>query len=128
MYLVRLFSEGTINLMKLSEKITRYFGDGKHRMHFLTLRFADKDEERNHNEVELLKSLPVMRIALAGAIAIYAIFSVLDYFAIPEIFEIAWIIRFIIVCPIFLAAALLTLHPVASKYAQYTFAFCMFMA
>jgi signal transduction histidine kinase len=114
--------------MKLSDKITRYYGQGKFRINFLTLRFADSEEERNHNEVELAKALPVIRLALVGAIFIYAAFALLDAIAIPEVLAEAWFIRFGIICPIFLLAAISTFHKTAVKFSQPISALCMFFS
>lgn len=114
--------------MHLLEALQNKFGFINLPISVITLRFKDKAEETRHTATELEKALPVMRVALAGAIAIYALFGILDYFVIPEIITMAWVIRYVIVCPIFLIAALSTLHPVLSKYAQMSFAFCMFSA
>ncbi|MEH6403248.1 MAG: HAMP domain-containing sensor histidine kinase [Sneathiella sp.] len=114
--------------MVFSEKLLHKFGFIELPINKFTLRFFDKEVESRHIEAELEKALPVIRLALAGGIAIYALFAILDYFIIPEAHVIAWIIRFGLVCPIFLLVALSTLHPTLSKYAQPLFAFCMFSA
>ncbi|OUR80004.1 hypothetical protein A9Q83_02220 [Alphaproteobacteria bacterium 46_93_T64] len=112
--------------MGISEIILRKFGFIELPINIFTLRFFDRDAEARHTEIELNKALPVIRIALAGGFLIYAIFGILDYYIIPEIYEIAWTIRFAIVGPIFLLTAASTFHPVLSRYAQPLFAFCMF--
>lgn len=112
--------------MVFSEKLLHKFGFIELPINKFTLRFFDREVESRHTQTELEKALPVIRLALAGGITIYGLFGILDYFIIPEIYVIAWIIRFGLVCPIFLLVALSTLHPVLSKYAQPLFAFCMF--
>jgi len=112
--------------MGISELIQRKFGFDELPINIFTLRFDDGEAEARHTEIELNKALPVIRIALAGGFLIYALFGILDYYIIPEIYEIAWIIRFAIVGPIFLLTAISTFHPVLSRYAQPLFAFCMF--
>ncbi|WP_169544183.1 sensor histidine kinase [Sneathiella aquimaris] len=106
-------------------KLADYYGSGKTRMNFFTLRFSDVTEEKNHHEVELVKALPIMRLALFGAVFIYAAFSFLDAYAIPEIFFEALVIRFGIVVPIFLAAAFATFIPRLWPFSQVIAAACM---
>jgi len=112
--------------MGFSEKLLHKFGFIELPINKFTLRFFDKEVESRHTETELQKALPMIRLALAGGVVIYALFGILDYFIIPEIHTIAWVIRFGLICPIFLLVALSTLHPKLSKYAQPLFAFCMF--
>ncbi|MEH6495110.1 MAG: ATP-binding protein [Pseudomonas marincola] len=112
--------------MGISELIQRRFGFDELPINLLTLRFRDGEAEARHTEIELNKALPVIRVALTGGFLIFALFGILDYYVIPEIYEIAWSIRFGIVGPIFLFTALSTFHPVLSRFAQPLFALCMF--
>lgn len=114
--------------MTTSKRIAEHFGFGDFIINIFTLRFADRDEERRHNETELAKALPVMRLAVLGGILIFLAFGVLDYFVIPEILMEAWIIRFAIVCPIFIITVLATYHPVFSRYSPLMLGLCMFSA
>jgi len=114
--------------MGIFKILRRKFGFIDLPINLFTLQFFDKDVEARHSENELNKALPVIRIALAAGFTIYALFGILDYYIIPEIRNLAWTIRFGIVGPIFLAAALSTLHPVLYRYGQLAFAFCMLSA
>ncbi|GLQ07870.1 sensor histidine kinase [Sneathiella chinensis] len=111
-----------------ANKIAEYFGEGKFRINALTLRFADRKEEASYHHSELQKALPIMRLALFGAIIIYAAFAILDAYIIPEALAAAWFIRFAIVVPIFFLAAIATYSPVLGKHAHPIGAFCMFVS
>lgn len=111
-----------------TDRLADYFGSGKTKMNYFTLRFADREEERKHHEAELSKALPIMRLALIGAVFIYIAFGFLDPFVIPEVLFEARVIRFGIVVPIFIAAAFSTFMPATSRYAQPIAAFCMLVS
>ncbi|MEP3248259.1 MAG: HAMP domain-containing sensor histidine kinase [Sneathiella sp.] len=108
-----------------TDRLADYYGSGKTKMNVFTLRFADGEEERKHHEAELTKALPIMRLALLGAVLIYIAFSFLDAYVIPEVLFEAYVIRFGIVVPIFIAAAVSTFLPLTSRLAQPIAAVCM---
>lgn len=114
--------------MTISKRIADHFGFGDFNISIFTLRFADRDEERRHNENEIAKALPVMRLAVAAGILIFLAFGVLDYFVVPEILTEAWIIRFAIVCPIFLFTVIATYNSTLSRYSPILLGLCMFSA
>ena len=84
------------------ERIANHFGDGKFKIDMYSLHFKEKDVEKLHNALELKKALPVIRLSLTGAVLIYAIFAILDIYAIPEVVYEAWAIRFLIICQYFI--------------------------
>ncbi len=90
-----------------------------------SLRFVDRDVEGAYNDAAIGRSLVVMRLSLFSAVVIYGCFSVLDYYVIPEVFEIALFIRFCIALPIFLITFALTYTKYYSIVAQPGAAFCM---
>lgn len=112
--------------MTISQRIAEHFGFGDFTINLFSLRFTDRDEERRHNQSELKKSLPVMRLALGAALPLYMAFAILDYYSVPEVFSEAMFLRFGIAAPILLISIFLTFSSVASRYAQAIFAFCMF--
>jgi signal transduction histidine kinase len=84
----------------------------------LSLTFADEAVERRFIVENLTRSLPVVRLFLLAAAALYGAFGVLDAFIIPEIRTTAWLIRYGGVCPFLLAVILLTYTPAFPRLAQ----------
>ena len=66
---------------------------------FTTLRFLDDVLERDFCSDYCTKSLKHVRLAMAFGRLLYAAFGILDVYIIPEAKDIAWFIRFAIVCP-----------------------------
>jgi class 3 adenylate cyclase len=58
------------------------------------------------------------RIALALGVVLYALFGILDFYAVPLSKEIVWIIRYAIVCPIFLGTLIMSYIKPLEKYTQ----------
>ncbi|MCC3303616.1 sensor histidine kinase [Sneathiella sp. HT1-7] len=106
-------------------RIAKHFGDGKFKIDIFSLHFKEKEVEKLHNALELEKALPVMRLSLAGAVLIYVTFALLDAYAIPEVLYEAWAIRFLIICPIFILAAVATFWAPTKPYAQPISAVCV---
>jgi peptidoglycan/LPS O-acetylase OafA/YrhL len=75
-----------------------------------------------------LRSLAFIRFALILAIVLYAAFGVLDLFIVPDEAASIWIVRYAIVCPVFLAALGLTFthwfEPVAQPVLSALAALC----
>ncbi len=90
-----------------------------------SLRFIDREVESDYNDAAVGRSLVVMRLSLLSAVVIYACFSILDYYAIPEVFETAFFIRFCVAIPIFLITFFLTYTRYYVTVAQPGAAFCM---
>jgi two-component system, cell cycle sensor histidine kinase PleC len=79
-----------------------------YRIRPFSLRFADERVEERFIPTHLVRALPIIRIFLLAAAALYASFGVLDMYAIPHTLTEAWLIRYAGVCPILLAAVGLT--------------------
>ncbi|MAL78938.1 MAG: hypothetical protein CMN55_07460 [Sneathiella sp.] len=90
-----------------------------------SLRFVDHEVESAYNDTAIARSIGVMRLSLLSAIIIYAAFSILDFYAIPEVFKEAAIIRFCFAIPIFLIVFGLTYTKYYAIFAQPGAAFCM---
>lgn len=90
-----------------------------------SLRFVDRSVESDYNDAAIARSLAVMRLSLLSAVIIYACFSILDYYVIPEVFEAALLIRFCVAIPIFLITLFLTYTKYYAVVAQPGAAFCM---
>jgi class 3 adenylate cyclase len=91
------------------------------------LRFPP-DLEAAFTEDHFLRSLAFIRFALILAIVLYAAFGVLDLFIVPGEAASIWIVRYAIVCPVFLAALVLTFthwfEPVAQPVLSALAALC----
>ena len=74
---------------------------------FGRLRFAD-GLERAYSDSYLPQALPRLRFALALAVALFAVFGILDAFIVPEEAPWVWFIRYALVCPLGLAVLGLT--------------------
>jgi signal transduction histidine kinase len=94
----------------------------------LTLAFKDEALERRFVVENLLRSLPVVRLFLLAAAALYAVFGILDAQVIPEIRTTAWLIRYALVCPLMLGVLLLTYTPAFTRFAQPALAASMLSA
>src|SRR5262249_3652357 len=64
------------------------------------------------------KSLVSARVALAMSILLVGGFGVLDYWALPDTFVAAWVIRYLILCPILMLVLLASLFPIFKTYMQ----------
>jgi signal transduction histidine kinase len=93
-----------------------------------TLTFKEEAVERRFIVENLLRSLPVVRLFLLAAAALYAVFGVLDAYIIPEIRTIAWLIRYGGVCPLMIGVFLLTYTPAFPRLAQPALAVTMLSA
>jgi hypothetical protein len=99
---------GRIRIAAWSENVAQLTQEGKTRASARgRLRFPP-DLEAAFTEDHFLRSLVFIRFALILAIVLYAAFGVLDLFIVPEEAGSIWIIRYAIVCPVFLAALGLT--------------------
>lgn len=85
----------------------------------------DRNVESAYNDAAVARSLVVMRLSIFSAVVIYACFSILDYYVIPEVFGTALFIRFCVAIPIFLITLGLTYTKYYSIVAQPGAAFCM---
>src|SRR5919198_4891606 len=97
-----------IRIAAWSENVAQLTQEGKIRGSVPgRLRFPP-DLEAAFTEDHFSRSLAFIRFALILAIALYAVFGVLDLFIVPDEARSIWVIRYAIVCPAFLAALGLT--------------------
>jgi len=73
-----------------------------------TLTFADEELESSFQKNYFEKTLVQVRMALLFASFLYGMFGILDCHVIPGIKEYAWVIRFLLVCPLLLIVFILT--------------------
>ncbi|MDH4232289.1 MAG: ATP-binding protein [Nitrospirota bacterium] len=87
-------------------------------IHLLTLRFFDAGLERDFHDFYFASSLKRLRYAIALGFFLYAVFGILDSWAIPEAKYKAWFIRYAIVCPQIAAFFIFSFSPRFKKYMQ----------
>lgn len=92
-----------------------------------SLRFKNEALERRFSVEHLARALPTIRLFLVAASLFYGLFGILDAFIIPEIAALAWIIRYLVVCPTFLVIAALTYSPIFARASQQILAAGMFI-
>jgi PAS domain S-box-containing protein len=73
-----------------------------------TLTFTDRALEAEFRATDQEKSLAQLRLDLLVGVFLYALFGIHDYWAIPEICQFAWLVRFTIVCPTLIGIYALT--------------------
>ena len=74
--------------------------------------------ERRFLEDYRRESLPMVRMAFALGIGLYAIFGILDAAMAPKTKELFWLIRFGIVCPALAIALVLSLFPFFARISE----------
>jgi class 3 adenylate cyclase len=99
---------GPIRIEARSEHVAQLTQEEKTRGAFPGRLSFPPDLEAAFTEDHFLRSLAFMRFALILAIVLYAAFGVLDVFIVPDEAASIWIIRYAIVCPLFLAILALT--------------------
>lgn len=65
-----------------------------------TLSFKDKNLEAAFRDDYFEKRVPHLRLDLILGILLYTLFGIHDYWAIPDVKEFAWLIRYGIACPV----------------------------
>jgi len=85
----------------------------------ITLKFSDKELERQFVLDYNQSILNLVRIALLMGIFLYAIFGVLDSVMVGEIKTKIWIIRYLIVCPSIMVGIILTFSRRLVRYLQF---------
>ena len=73
------------------------------RMHPLTLRFDDRDLEREFEEEYYARTLIQARWAIMVGLFLYSVYGVVDFWLAPEQRPQIWVIRYLIVAPVALA-------------------------
>lgn len=84
----------------------------------VTLRFQDRELENAFRQDYHEKSLPHLRLDLMVGLFLYALFGIHDYWVIPDIKEFAWMLRYLLVCPILFGVFALTYSAFFRRVAQ----------
>jgi len=80
-------------------------------LRLLTLHFQDGELEKSFRKDYFERSLDHIRVAMLLATAVYGLFGILDDAIIPDVRGQAWIIRYIIFCPLTLVVFALSYVP-----------------
>ena len=88
------------------------------RMHPLTLRFDDRDLEREFEEEYYSRTLIQVRWALVVGLFLYSVYGVVDFWLAPEQRPQIWVIRYVIVAPVALACLGFTFSRHFRKYRE----------
>jgi PAS domain S-box-containing protein len=84
---------------------------------FLCMRF-DPELEAQYNDYMTQKDKAFIRVAYVVFALLFALFSVTDYYLVPQWFSLFFAIRFYIVIPTFILTIILTFHPRYSVWKQ----------
>ena len=69
------------------------------RMHPVTLRFDDKDLEREFHEEYFVRTLTQVRLALVVGALLYGVYGIVDFWLAPLQRTTIWMIRYLVVAP-----------------------------
>lgn len=94
---MRFHSKGQADISKEASGASSFF---KVFPSFLNLRFSDPNLERAYQDDHFQKSILPVRVSLLLAIGLYAVFGILDSQIVPDVMYDAWIIRYVIFCPL----------------------------
>src|SRR5258705_4451433 len=86
------------------------------KMHPLTLRFDDRDLEREFEEEYFTRTLIQVRWALIVGLLLYSVYGVVDTWLAPEHRYQIWLIRYVLVAPAVLAGLAFSFSPHFRKY------------
>jgi len=113
-----------INFQGLSPKSTESMTFNK-----LTLSFTGylSNFESEYLNDYFVKALNPFRFSLILAMMFYGAFALLDAVTVPELKNIFWFIRFVIVLPVLLSVFTLTYFKTFRKYMQFLITFIMFI-
>ena len=89
------------------------------RLRPIWLRFDDATIEREYQDEHLTRALPAIRLFLSAACLLYASFGLLDHYVVNDVEEVAWTIRYGVVCPLFVTTVLLSFTRLFSRVAQF---------
>ncbi|MBV9904990.1 MAG: hypothetical protein JO346_10475 [Alphaproteobacteria bacterium] len=92
--------------------------EGGYDIDTLRLRFRDGATERRYRAESINESRAMIRIYLTAAATLFLAFGVLDSVVGGDTVQTLWFIRYALVCPILLGAALLTYVPTFDQFAQ----------
>ncbi|HKR08295.1 MAG TPA: serine/threonine-protein kinase [Gemmatimonadaceae bacterium] len=85
--------------------------DIQFRMHPVTLRFEDRDLEREFEEEYFARTLVQVRLALVVGVMLYSVYGIVDFWLAPSQRTQIWIIRYLIVAPVALAVLWFSYRP-----------------
>jgi diguanylate cyclase (GGDEF)-like protein/PAS domain S-box-containing protein len=90
------------------------------KLHPVTLKFsgASSHLETPFRRYYYRGSIIQLRIILFGGVLFYALFGILDALLMPELKYTIWLIRLIVICPVFLLAVLLLFEKHFERYMQ----------
>jgi HPt (histidine-containing phosphotransfer) domain-containing protein len=89
------------------------------RLNFKHVLWKFPDElEKNYYEDFFRISLPIVRVAIILAIALYALFGILDIWIVPVSKNLVWFIRYALVCPVLIVTLIFTFSGYFKKYMQ----------
>tara|TARA_R110000824_G_scaffold366730_1_gene555494 strand:+ start:104188 stop:105633 length:1446 start_codon:yes stop_codon:yes gene_type:complete len=80
-------------------------------MNLLTLQFRDPEIEDKFSAANFVRQIDITRLSIVGGGILFGLFSILDFYIIPDIAMEAWVIRFGLACPGMLIVAALTYSP-----------------
>jgi serine phosphatase RsbU (regulator of sigma subunit) len=83
------------------------------------LRFANREVEKAFLAHYAETAIPGIRMGYWLATILYALFSILDYFLMPESYRTMWFIRFAIVIPVATVTYLMTYNKSLHRYMQF---------
>jgi len=83
----------------------------------LCMRF-DPELEAQYNDYMTEKDKAFIRVAYVVFALLYALFSLTDYYLVPQWFSLFFAIRFYIVIPVFILTIVLSFHPRYSEWKQ----------
>jgi len=70
----------------------------------LALRLPDLALEERYRHDRYVEFLPMQRLSMLLGFLLYAGFGLCDMFVVPDVLELAWTIRYLVVCPLLLLA------------------------
>ncbi len=97
------FSSGSRPITAIREDWLRFDnpadGDIDVRMHPVTLRFEDRDLEREFQEEYFMRTLTQVRLALVVGALLYGVYGIVDFWLAPLQRTTIWMIRYLVVAP-----------------------------
>ena len=97
------FSSGSRPITAIREDWLRFDnpadGDIDVRMHPVTLRFEDRDLEREFQEEYFTRTLTQVRLALVVGALLYGVYGIVDFWLAPLQRTTIWMIRYLVIAP-----------------------------
>lgn len=114
--------QSTADPIGAEENTTNY------RIRPLILRFEDETVEKRFIPSHLIRALPTIRIFFLAGAMFYAIFSILDYYVVPNHLKEVWLIRFGLIIPFLGFVVALTFTSLFIRWAQILLAASLFIS